>query len=275
MPSEDLKQTVELLHHVSIRNQLETISLDHPQSTSDLTIKLFGLNPLFGIQNNDPLLKKLDGSGTLFIQNIHFLNIETQEYLAEFIHYGFFGIYKSNQKILCNTRIICSSNQQLEQLTREGKFSPLLLNELQKTKLVMPALNTLAEDEIDELANGFFQQALADKTFEKILEFDKRDLKRIIESRPASLLELKKRVQSFLTQKSRTKKIDVEKTFDPAFQVTDPDLIEIARLGKHALKDEKAMTILWNKFKNQNKIATFLGVNRSSVNRRCKDYNLI
>ena len=29
------------------------------------------------------------------------------------------------------------------------------------------------------------------------------------------------------------------------------------------------MTCLWNKFKNQNKIATLLGVNRSSVNRRC------
>jgi transcriptional regulator of aromatic amino acid metabolism len=275
MPSEDLWQTVELLHHVSLRSQLETITLDRPQTTPDLTIKLFGLNPLFGMQSNDPLLKKLDTSGTIFIQNIHFLNIETQEYLAEFIHHGFFRIYKSDQKILCNTRIICSSNRQLEQLTREGKFSPLLLKELQKTMLVMPALNTLTEDEIDELANGFFQQALADKTFEKILEFDKRDLKRIIDSRPVSLLELKKRVQSFLTQKSRTKKIDVEKTFDPAYQVTDPDLIEIARLGKHALKDEKAMTILWNKFKNQNKIATFLGVNRSSVNRRCKDYNLI
>jgi ankyrin repeat protein len=131
------------------------------------------------------------------------------------------------------------------------------------------------ESEIDDLACGFFQQALADKTFEKILEFDKRDLKRIIDSRPTSVLELKKRVQSFLTQKSRNNNICVEKTVDPGYQITDPELVKIARLGKHALKDEKAMTILWNKFKNQNKIATFLGVNRSSVNRRCKDYNLI
>ena len=140
--------------------------------------------------------------------------------------------------------------------------------------MALPALNSIAEDEIDDLAHGFVQQALADKTFEKILEFDKRDRKRIIDSRPTSLLELKKRVQSFLAQKSRSNNISVEKTFDPAYQITDPDLIEIARLGKHALKDEKAMIILWNKFKNQNKIAAFLGVNRSSVNRRCKDYKL-
>ena len=38
---------------------------------------------------------------------------------------------------------------------------------------------------------------------------------------------------------------------------------------------EKSRLYPGNKFeKNQNRIATFLGVNRSSVNRRCKDYNL-
>ena len=52
------------------------------------------------------------------------------------------------------------------------------------------------------------------------------------------------------------------------------NLIQASRLGKHALRDHKIMVMLWNKFKNQNKIAAFLGVNRSSVNRRCKEYNL-
>lgn len=275
MPSEDLMPTVELLHHISIRTNLETVALTQPQVTPDLTIKLFGINPLFGAQNQEPLLKKLDATGTLFIQNIHFLNRETQDYLAECIHYGFFRLYKSDQKIFCNTRIICSSTQSLEQLVHDNKMSPDLYKELQKTKLVFPSLSLMAEEEIDELVEGLAQQAMADKTFHKILEFDTRDKKRILQSRPASLQELKKRIQNSLIQKSRAHNIDVEKTFDPAYPVSDPDLIEIARLGKHALKDEKAMTILWNKFKNQNKIAVFLGVNRSSVNRRCKDYNLI
>ena len=275
MPSEDLMPTVELLHHISIRTNLETVTLTQPQVTPDLTIKLFGINPLFGAQNQEPLLKKLDATGTLFIQNIHFLNRETQDYLAECIHYGFFRLYKSDQKIFCNTRIICSSTQSLEQLVHDNKMSLDLYKELQKTKLVFPSLSLMAEEEIDELVEGLAQQAMADKTFHKILEFDTRDKKRILQSRPASLQELKKRIQNSLIQKSRAHNIDVEKTFDPAYPFSDPDLIEIARLGKHALKDEKAMTILWNKFKNQNKIAVFLGVNRSSVNRRCKDYNLI
>lgn len=275
MPSEDLMPTVELLHHISIRTNLETVILTQPQVTPDLTIKLFGINPLFRIQNQEPLLKKLDTTGTLFIQNIHFLNRETQMYLAEYIHYGFFKLYKSEQKIFCNTRIICSSTQPLEQLVHDNKMSPELYKELQKTKLIFPSLSLMPEEEIDELIDGLAQQAMADKTFHRILEFDARDKKRILQLKPTSLQELKKHIQNLLIQKSRTNNISIEKTFDPAYPISDPDLIEIARLGKHALKDEKAMTILWNKFKNQNKIAVFLGVNRSSVNRRCKYYNLI
>ncbi|MCL5875758.1 MAG: hypothetical protein M1114_04765, partial [Candidatus Dependentiae bacterium] len=56
---------------------------------------------------------------------------------------------------------------------------------------------------------------------------------------------------------------------------TDPELVQAASLGKHALRDERIMAMLWDKFKNQNQIASFLGVNRSSVNRRCKMYNLV
>jgi len=59
-------------------------------------------------------------------------------------------------------------------------------------------------------------------------------------------------------------------------ETSDSKLIEAAQLGKHALKDKKTMTMLWEKFnKNQNKIAEFLEVNRSSVHRRCKLYHLI
>ena len=276
MPSEDLMPIVELLHHISLRTNLHTICLEAPQTKPDLTIKLFGINPLFGIKQDipEPILKKLDGNGTLFIQNIHFLDHETQEYLAEFIQYGFFRIYKSDQKIFSNVRIIVSSSQPLDILANEDAFSPKLLKELKKASLTMPPLINFSEQEIETLTEGFAEQALSDRTFEKLLVLSERDRKRIINSCPTSLQELKKRVQALLTQKSRANNIYTETTFDPAYQISDPELAEIARFGRYALKDEKAMTILWNKFRNQNKIATFLGVNRSSVNLLCKRYKL-
>jgi hypothetical protein len=136
---------------------------------------------------------------------------------------------------------------------------------------------TLPENEIETLVQGFSQQALAGNApaHNNLLMLSDKDREKIINQKPTSLYELKMRVQNILVHK--TKKTDTfhDKQFDPAYNISDPKLIEAARLGKHALKDPKIMTLLWDKFKNQNKIAVFLGVNRSSVNRRCKDYGLL
>jgi transcriptional regulator with GAF, ATPase, and Fis domain len=277
IPEEDLLPTVELLHHISLRETLHVLNLQGPEKNYDSAIKLFGINPIFGMPSTQPsLLKKLDGSGTLFIQNIQFLGLETQEYLAEFISYGMYRMYKSEQKVASSVRIICSTNQDLQALTQEGKFSKNLFNELKKTSLAMPSLMTLSDNELSDLAEGFTEQALKESnTFKNLLELNDREKLKIAHQRPVSLQELKTKVQQVLVQKSKKNEIYQETQFDPAYEITDPELVQAARLGKHALRDPKIMGLLWKKFENQNKIATFLGVNRSSVNRRCKEYNIL
>ncbi|MCK5632958.1 sigma 54-interacting transcriptional regulator, partial [bacterium] len=277
MPNEDLMPTVELLHHISLRERLYVLSIQKKSKNFDLAIKLFGINPIFGLQkpDADPLLQTLDGIGTLFIENIHLLNIEEQEYLAEFLKYGMYKTFKSDKKTASNVRIICSTNKNLPEMVRDGTFNKELFDELNKTQLVMPSLVTLSEDELKNLAVGFSQQALKKEAFKNLLELTDTEKRKIALTRPASLQELKTRVQQLLSKKSKNNELYEETQFDPAFSISDPNLIEATRLGKHALKDPKIMTMLWNKFKNQNKIATLLGVNRSSVNRRCKEYKLI
>jgi len=277
IPEEDLLPTVELLHHISLRETLHILNLQGPEKNYDSAIKLFGINPIFGLPPaTQPLLKKLDSTGTLFIQNIQFLGLETQEYLAEFIRYGMYRLYKSEQKIISNVRIICSTNQDLQALAQEDKFSKNLFNELKKTSLSMPSLMTLPDNELSDLAEGYSEQALKESnTFKNLLALNDREKLKIAHQRPVSLQELKTKVQQALVQKSKKNEIYQETQFDPAYEITDPELIQAARLGKHALRDPKIMGLLWSKFENQNKIATFLGVNRSSVNRRCKEYNIL
>ena len=149
-----------------------------------------------------------------------------------------------------------------------------MAQELKKTSLVLPSLHTLPEQELSELAEGFSEQALQTQTFKNILELSDKDKYKLAHQRPVSLQELKTKVQHILVTKSKKNEIFHETQFDPAYEVTDPDLVQAARLGKHALRDQKIMAMLWHKFKNQNQIASFLNVNRSSVNRRCKEYNL-
>lgn len=276
MAQEDLMPTVELLHHISMRTTLHALTLQGPTKGFDIATKLFGINPIFGVNpEGKPLLEKLDNNGTLFIQNIEYLDLETQEYLAEYIKYGHYRIFKSNQKMSSSVRIISSTNQNLTLLVQEGTFSQALLDELKKTTVIMPSLLTLPESELYDLAQGIAEQTLKVNDFKNMLDLSPKDKTKIIMSKPTSISELKTRVQQLLTQKSKEHNISHEVHFEPAYDISDPELAHAARLGKHALRDQRMMTMLWNKFKNQNKIAVFLGVNRSSVNRRCKDYNLL
>ncbi len=275
LPEEDTKAMVELIHHINLRETLHTISLHEPVKDNDYLIKIFGINPIFGIKTTErPLFEKLDNIGTLFIKNVDFLDKETQEYLAEYLKTGFWGTFKSDQKNQGNIRIICSSDKNLAALVEENRFSKTLYEELKKTSLSMPPLATLPASELHNLAEGFSAQTVKTDDFKNILELNEKEKDKLVGARPVSLIELKTKVQNLLIHKSKKHNIYEETKFQPVHVSNDPELLQAADLGKHALRNEKVMAMLWNKFKNQNQIAAFLGVNRSSVNRRCKEYNL-
>lgn len=275
IPSDDLIPTVELLHHVSLREKLHIIKLN--ETTEDLPIakSLFGMNPLLHKGNSEEgLLKKLNGKGTLFIQNIHYLDLKTQAMLAEYIKYGYFSPLYSEARITCNVRIICSTEADINNKIMEGTFSPHLFHELNQMSLSMPSLITLPQNELHALTDGFTKQAVKPDNFTNLLALTDKEKTKIVNSKPASLKQIKHKIQQILLHKSKDNNMYNETEFDPAYTVSDPTLVEASRLGKHALRDRKIMSTLWNKFQNQNKIALFLGVNRSSVNRRCKEYGL-
>ncbi len=275
MPDEDLQPTVEILNHISLRENLHILKLNAPEQNHEIAIKLFGMNPLFaGNNKQQALLEKLNNTGTLFIQNIHLLSLETQQYLAEFIKYGNYHIFHSDKKVSANVRIICSTDRNLQTLVQEGTFLRALFNELRYTTLSMPPLFKLSQEELGALAEGFTEQALQTETFKNILQLTDKEKSKLIDLKPVSLQELKSKIQKLLIEKSKKNNIYQEIQFDPAYTIDDPSLMEAARLGKKALKDRRLMSLLWDKFKNQNQIASFLNVNRSSVNRRCKEYNL-
>ena len=226
-------------------------------------------------EQEESLLKRLDRNGTLFIKNIELLDLETQNKLAQFIKYGIFTMVKSEQKISSDVRIICSMSQNPQVLMDQNKLSVLLYKELSATTLTLPSLLTMDEQELQELIDGFACQAIEESNFTTLLQISKKDKEQLIDRRPASLQEFKSKIQYLIAQKSKDNHIFHETHFDPEFNVTNPKLLKAANLGKHALKDSEIMSMLWQQFQCQSKIAQFLGVNRSSVNRRCKEYNLL
>jgi DNA-binding protein Fis len=141
--------------------------------------------------------------------------------------------------------------------------------------IVMPALHELSAEEMTDLAEGYKNQLMQEDTYRNFLAFTEKDRNSILADRPVSLSELKNRVKSIVASKTVKHKLTDMTEFDPAYYIADPDVARAARLGKRALRDKKLLSELLVKFEyNQAKIATLLGVNRSTVHRRCITYKL-
>lgn len=274
MAEPDLMPMVEILHHISQRQTLHILKLTSLEKNDDVAIKLFGLNPLLQKDAPESLLLKLNDTGTLFIQNIEYLSLDTQKRLADYLIYGFFQKFKSDHKLNSNVRILCSSAKNLLDLVHAGSFSKTFYDELHTMSVILPSLQNFSETDIAELSQGYAEQIETTQTYKNLLALTEKDKQKLADERPGSFHELKEKVHHLLVQKSTKHKIHETTHFDPAYNVTEPDIAHAVRLGKKALTDPHIMGMLWNKFKNQNKIATLLGVNRSSVNRRCQEYNL-
>ena len=275
LPHDDLEQTTEILHHISLRENIHNVTMNSYEKGGAIAIKLFGMNPIFGVFEQ-ALLEQLNNVGTLFIQDIHLLELATQEALAEFLKYGYYTVCKSNKRVFADVRIICSTSQNLQLLVQENKFSKTLFEELRKTTLTMPSLFDLSEEELDELIKEFSQQEVSNaNNFQKLLAFTQRDKDQLLKTRSVSLNGFRKKINQILVEKTKKHEIYHSVTFDPASHIADNELAEAARLGKNALRDRKKLILLMEKFDyNQNKVAAFLGVNRSSINRRLKAYKI-
>ena len=270
----DTDALVEVIHHSSTRKAIHLLKLTNPIKDAEIRTLLFGTHQTASSITKS-LLERLNNVGTLCIFNVHFLDKETQEQLAEFIKYGRYRPLKSDEFISSNVRLIFTSPYTLEDLVKQGTFCSALFEELKKEFLVFPTPDQLELADFIALIEGYTQQALTLQEFKTIIELSFKEKEQLISKRPESLHELKIKIHQLLMAKSKKHNLAKELLFDPAYETYDPDLAPAVRLGQDALRDQKIMTLLWNKFKNQNKIADFLGVNRSSVNRRCKKYNLI
>jgi hypothetical protein len=275
VPEDDLRAVVHIIHHISLRTQLEIVHLTQPEQGSEIGMQLFGITPLSEHDVHEGLLAKLHKTGTLFIQNVEFLHKETQERLAACISTGLYQPLKTHTWQPCDIRIICSTSGHLERLVTEHKFSSTLYDILRTMTLTLPSLLQIPRHELVEFIHNISEQALQSKELRSLLEFTPKETATIIENASPSILGIKEQVHRALRIKSQRKHIDHLVKLEPlTASEFPPDIADAIRLGKKALKDKRIMQLLWETFRSQTKIATLLNVNRSSVNRRLKDYNL-
>lgn len=266
-PEGDLQDIAKLIHTISMREPLHTLTLTAPTSYEAIAPTLFQSSH----HSNPTLLAKLT-NGTLYIKNIDYLDHISQRALTELISFGWYHYPDSEKTAFSSARIICSSNQILSTLVHNSKFSSDLYSLLKKETVTIPSITSLPLSEQQSLIHGFTDQYITSHALKTICALSAKEKQKIIDSQPVSLKELKQRVQHALHEKTDT--ISFAHTTEEDTSIEDPELVLASRMGKQALKHEHIMQLLWKKFKNQNKIALFLGVNRSSVNRRFKAFQI-
>ena len=277
MHQNDIDPIIEIIHQISEKETMHILTLQQGQQHA--AIKIFGINQLLEVQHEQPLIEK-QTDGILVIKNIEFLDSTSQQMLAYFIRYGIYTPLKSEQRKFSNARIICSTSHTLQTLFQDNMIIPELYQEFKKKQkksiINMPSLITMNYQDLSLIIDGFVYQNLHDAGNKNFTPLTYSDKDTLIEKRIPSLFEFKQKIQTLMMNKTHEDNIETQTIGNPElFNVMCPELQLAAQLGRHALKDTQLMTTLWKKLGSQTKIAELLGVNRSSVNRRCKDYNLI
>lgn len=272
--SEDRQQIVDLLHTTSNKKELQTITLKEPEKELAVGRKLFGLAKVLGApQESAPLLERLDKTGTIYIENVHFLSRETQSYLADFLRYGAYTAIRGDQRIPADVRILCSSTESLPELVKEGHFLPELLDEIYSHNLALAQPSKLDQKEFDELVHEYMHELLKNHPLKKILALSEREITGLFAEKYATFAELKRRLNALISAKTMERGKHLPASASSPAQ-NDEQINRALLLGKKALHDPELMKYLWETFQNQSRIATLLGVNRSSVNRRFKLFQI-
>jgi DNA-binding NtrC family response regulator len=262
---EDTELVVNLLHKISLKEQIEYFTIAKNADYLNLKTNLFGSCQI--TNEKDGLLTK---HCTLVIKNVENLPLKIQDELAETIKYGTFCPYKSNMTKQTETRLIFTTNLNIESLHELGKISFKLYEQIQNTNIEFPSLEKLTNQELLELTRNIAIKTLQHHDAADYFELNNRDQEKLINQRPNSLTQLTNNIKNFIQKKN----VLIDGDTETVYELKDPVLIQAAKLGKNALKNEELMKKLWDTFKNQNQIADFLKVNRSSVLRRCREYNL-
>lgn len=281
---DDLSMLLHLMQRILKQQVLHTIDIQDISDADVVCKRLFGFQTFsFDAVHIKPgLLGRLDESGILCIQNAHLLDDKTQHLLAQYMKTGSFTVYQTEKQVVSNAMIVLSSQENLEERTKNGFFAKELFEQVQDAIVSFPSLTLLPFAELETLAEGLQKQMIAVTEYHHLFGFSKHELEQLNTKRPCSIHELQQRIRLQLKQKMKKSPVAQEATSRPTEVIdrsaeksfADPILVEAARLGKHALRDRKLMRELWDKLHSQSKIAQLLDVDRSSVHRRCREFGL-
>jgi Nif-specific regulatory protein len=219
--------------------------------------------------------------GTLMLDEIGEMNLKTQAKFLRVLEGHPFERVGGSEAIKVDVRVIAATNRDLEKDVAEGAFRRDLYFRLHVLEIVVPALRKRPED-IPELAEYFLHRFITE-TGSKIRGFSPRAMEEMLRYRwPGNVRELKNVIERAVVL-ARGQYIDhddlvlstLRTAGDSEAAIGDGKL---ARSEPASLADIERQHILdtlnmtgWNK----SRTATILGIERSTLDRKIRRYDLI
>jgi Nif-specific regulatory protein len=220
--------------------------------------------------------------GTLMLDEIGEMNAKTQAKFLRVLEGHPFERVGGSEAIKVDVRTIAATNRDLEKDVAEGTFRRDLYFRLHVLEIVVPALRKRPED-IPQLAEYFLHRFVAE-TGSKIKGFTPRAMEEMLRYRwPGNVRELKNVIERAVVL-TRTQFIDHTDLVLSALRTagdTDMDMSADAREVRNepsSLADMERQHILetltqtgWNK----SRAAIILGIERSTLDRKIRRYDLV
>lgn len=273
--TKDLLPIATIIHQINLRNPLRHIVITPNDTSLTIGTKLFGLNPLLALSNSTekPLIAEVANHGTLLIEHIDLMDIESQRHLLELLKFGYYRMIKSDRKEPCRIKLLCTSSMPLKTAAEHGSFLLELYTIITEQTICIPPIHSIPTTELEQFIDDYAEQKIKNESFKNCFIITESEKRHILRKEIDSINGLYLLIDQLLVKKS-SKYLLESNTHPLPEQPHDESALlnRAAQLGKNALKDPVLMEFLWKTYKNQHKIAVLLGVNRSSVNRRCKGY---
>lgn len=272
MNTEDAIAVAILLHEVSGRNTLYQHSFVPSMSEC-----LKGNGETNICHDKDTLVALIQRahSGTVFLENIDRYCKHMQEALKYYTQYGTFNLRSVVHAVQPSARLICTTSISPDVIFSSTNEQNNAFHDLSISILKAPFITQVPWPDYCALVDEYTNQVIKQRYQQATVYINDREKEKILRSGVRGFVDLKNKVAEILENKM--KHYHDTEVFTPVSSssaLIDNELSYAQRLGKSALKDERLMRSLWTRLHNQNRIADLLGVNRSSVNRRFKEYGI-
>lgn len=219
--------------------------------------------------------------GTLMLDEIGEMSLKVQAKFLRVLEGHPFERVGGSEQIKVDVRVIAATNRDLEKDVAEGNFRRDLYFRLHVLEIVVPALRKRPED-IPELAEYFLNRYVAE-TGSKIKGFTPRAMEELLRYRwPGNVREMKNVIERavVLTRSDYIDHTDLLLSKLRTAGDTDSGMIEAAngRSEPASLADMEKQYILevlrqtgWNK----SRAAIILGIERSTLDRKIRRYELV